>query len=1416
MLSHFRLFVLFTLLLLLSTSFARPNPTEAQDSAFGSPPAANGQGRAEPEFLPAVNSPVRAQPRAEGSAIYEFYTVWHCVGEPGQYCSGSGSSVTHDITVIEPSEATVSYLTALPAQDYCTINNPHSVFCDLGFFYVGQTVTVRFTVEHSLDAVRFTHVATSNIGSWPHVEEVATPECTTVGAVEVCANDLTPNEDETLFTGTSGITIADVLSISSGSVTVDKTDNSVTGSGSPVYYNTTGKGAVALWDGNFLFDSAMTNSGNLNFSASGGTLAMTHLSDVEINTATLGQISVEVSSSSGLKIEGGELLLHQPFEVTLNLNRYRLDPAGTPGGSVQPFNIPLIAGTIDVSKAEFNDEGLTTEGDVFLLHLGVNYPASFKGIIMTSTAMKNADLEVPGLGVNASRWDGIQIGPATFKLGTGQMEVADTREQGLEWSIRISDVTLELDERLIPQDFRVPGETPNPFKIKVGLRLYQDDVDFLQASVELPPLKVYKYTLAAVKVSIEKKAEGGYSFSGEGMLEVPNFIPRSQSDSVGLFFSVTVSISADSLTLDNIAGGLRGLEIPLGTTGVFLTSFTGAYDNEQRLISGTAGLDLGPKSIQQLLGFALLSGDVTLGISANGWGELDGAMTMLDAFPVGSANLSVNKPGVSENGARGTITVNALDILIGTNSVWVGTVSPYFKGRGHVTLQIPFDQLPAPLAYFVPEESFQIADIGSYIGDFDGQYGIGAHASIPLGDSLINFPLCVFINAQPNVSFSCGWVNSERLLRGEVTLPTVRSVNTGISARAGRAATTSIEITDGVEVLTFSLSDAEATSSALELVDPSGTTIDSTTVTGFSNIVYGQNAGGVAYFVSNPSAGLWTANVIGSSTTVPQIDVRNGMPSVRLRAPEVLEDGRVKLRWTATDADSPDATVNLYYDTDALVYDGTQIASGLPASAAKFNWTPQGVPAHTHYLYAEIVDGANIPQVSAYTQGVVLGDTTAPAAPTGVVANVVGDTVNMSWAANSEPDLDGYKVYIQYSRNAGYQQVMETSTNSVTFTRLDPSQRMKIRVRAVDSAGNLSPASPRVKIAANDVQAPAAPTRLTAVYEEGKILLNWRDNTDADHYDYRVYYGYGTNTSFDHTFTAANSEAIIAFPETGRTIYVAVTARDYLLNESVPSNVASALVSEPVVNAPTGLSVSNTYGTDLYLEWTDNSDIEESYQIERTMAGANNWQIIANRVNNATTYTDTTPECGVVYQYRVRAFTSVGNLYSTYSSIASGLGSWCYGQANALSNTSFETRGPDGVPADWAANGLSKHDKRMCGYEAEPAFDNCIFRFVGEAGENSSIQQRTPVAASAGDTLTISAWVKSRKGGGPVMRATIEYDDGTSQEITVNAPKKTKGEYVIIGDSRVLSKDVRRVTVILQYTKATGSIDFDGIVVSYR
>ncbi|HKR58874.1 MAG TPA: fibronectin type III domain-containing protein [Pyrinomonadaceae bacterium] len=186
------------------------------------------------------------------------------------------------------------------------------------------------------------------------------------------------------------------------------------------------------------------------------------------------------------------------------------------------------------------------------------------------------------------------------------------------------------------------------------------------------------------------------------------------------------------------------------------------------------------------------------------------------------------------------------------------------------------------------------------------------------------------------------------------------------------------------------------------------------------------------------------------------------------------------------------------------------------------------------------------------------------------------------------------------------------------------------------------------------VPAPAAPSGLSATAASTtQINLAWTDNSNnEDGFRIERCQNAGCSNFTEIATVAAN---VVTYQNTGLTAGTTYQYRVRAYNtggNSAYSSSASATTSSPSPPAaPSGLSATAASTTQINLAWTDNSNNEDGFRIERCQnAGCSNFTEIATVAANVVTYQNTGLTAGTTYQYRVRAYNTGGN--SAYSNTA--------------------------------------------------------------------------------------------------------------------------------------------------------------------
>jgi PKD repeat protein len=182
--------------------------------------------------------------------------------------------------------------------------------------------------------------------------------------------------------------------------------------------------------------------------------------------------------------------------------------------------------------------------------------------------------------------------------------------------------------------------------------------------------------------------------------------------------------------------------------------------------------------------------------------------------------------------------------------------------------------------------------------------------------------------------------------------------------------------------------------------------------------------------------------------------------------------------------------------------------------------------------------------------------------------------------------------------------------------------------------------------------APNAPSNLVvAVVSSSQIDLSWTDNSDNE-LQFKIERKTGSSGTWAQIGTVdANTTS---FSNTGlsqnTTYYYRVRASNQAGNSGY-SNEANGTTPYATPGAPSGLTATPISSSKIRINWTDNSNIETGFKVERKTGSSGTWSQIAIVGANITTYTNSSLSQNTTYFYRVRAYNNTVN--SAYSNEAS-------------------------------------------------------------------------------------------------------------------------------------------------------------------
>ena len=360
--------------------------------------------------------------------------------------------------------------------------------------------------------------------------------------------------------------------------------------------------------------------------------------------------------------------------------------------------------------------------------------------------------------------------------------------------------------------------------------------------------------------------------------------------------------------------------------------------------------------------------------------------------------------------------------------------------------------------------------------------------------------------------------------------------------------------------------------------------------------------------------------------------------------------------------------INLAWTDNANNEDGFQIERCAGVSCGGFvqiatvgpnatTYSSAGLTSATSYSYrVRAYNGAGSSGYSNTATAVTFTVVTVPAAPSGLTATTASNTqINLSWTDNANNED-----VFQIERCTGvscssFAQIATVGPNVTTYqnTGLTASTSYSYRVRANNTAGNSLYTNTGTAVTAATVVIPVAPTNLTATsISPTQINLAWTDNADNED-GFQIERCTGPSCA-NFTQIATVGPNVTTYPNTGLTASTSYSYRVRAYNtagSSAYSNTAPATTAPTLPAAPTSLTALAVSPSQINLSWTDNSNNEDGFQIERCQgASCSSFVQIVTVGPNVTTYQNTGLTAGTSYSYRVRAINATG--LSTYSNTA--------------------------------------------------------------------------------------------------------------------------------------------------------------------
>ncbi|MDR0619518.1 MAG: hypothetical protein LBG17_06430 [Bacteroidales bacterium] len=372
-----------------------------------------------------------------------------------------------------------------------------------------------------------------------------------------------------------------------------------------------------------------------------------------------------------------------------------------------------------------------------------------------------------------------------------------------------------------------------------------------------------------------------------------------------------------------------------------------------------------------------------------------------------------------------------------------------------------------------------------------------------------------------------------------------------------------------------------------------------------------------------------------------------------IKSKEVIENNKVKLTW-----DFPEE-MNKYIN-GFRVYRSTK-PQGTKQKIYETKKTTERSfvdknPELTNYYILSVYNN----ETEKLSTGLIyaeLIDSVPPLAPTGLAGNVDSlGLVRISWKANTEKDIYGYRIYRSNRPDFEFllaypSEILDTNfmdtVNIKTLTK-----EIYYRLKAVDLRGNNSVFSSILELKRPDVIAPVSPVIREITADKKGISITWYNSTSSDVISHHIFRKGETDTAFEKI------EDIDVSPTREKTssyIDKNVNSGEHYLYQ-ISAQDESGLYSTPSAPLPgmaqgnkaleqiilKARSIENDEKRDIVLTWT----ITAEKKIERILIykSDNNTQMHLLGSSTENSYTDRNIKFDDNVKYRIRAVFDNGTM----------------------------------------------------------------------------------------------------------------------------------------------------------------------------
>ena len=182
------------------------------------------------------------------------------------------------------------------------------------------------------------------------------------------------------------------------------------------------------------------------------------------------------------------------------------------------------------------------------------------------------------------------------------------------------------------------------------------------------------------------------------------------------------------------------------------------------------------------------------------------------------------------------------------------------------------------------------------------------------------------------------------------------------------------------------------------------------------------------------------------------------------------------------------------------------------------------------------------------------------------------------------------------------------------------------------------------------------------------------------------------------------------------------------VGDSGYSNTSTATTLSGAPNTPSGLSAASVSATQINLAWTDNSNNETGFKVERSTDGGANFTPLFTTAANAVSFNDSGLNANSTLTYRVRAANGSGDSAASNSASAT---TWPLAPTGLLATAVSASQ----IDLNWTDTNTGES-----GTHIERSTDGVIFSEIATVSANVNTYSNTGLSASTPYTYRVRAY----------------------------------------------------------------------------